>query len=551
MSENRSAAGPLTALALVGAVIVCLFVVFAPGEDTDTDCIPGVAGGGNSSAAGGVPAGSFSKPMKTSEAQLTSPFGPRWGTNHNGIDLAGPLGTPIYAYADGIVSQAGTANGFGHWIVLDHNIDGQVVSTVYGHMFADGVLVEVGDRVTAGQHIANEGNDGQSTGAHLHFEYHPGGWTQGGGIDPEPFYAAAAEPGSGTPGSTPTPATPPVPDRAVSAAAGTEMAALPASVGSEANWQIDTVRVARAVHAKFPQITTIGGWRPYDRISQDHPSGRAADIMIDNWSSEEGKALGDQVKDYLWANRDVLQIEYMIWRQQYIPSDPAQQPNIMEDRGTPTENHFDHVHVTVVGHGMPAPGQTYGPAPGGAGSAPSPSGTCTTAPGAQLGDNDSDLAAGQVPPEFDRWLTLSAAQCPELSPALLAAQIKQESGFRPGQVSPAGAAGYTQFMPSTWAVYGHEVDESGQITGPPGSGDVNDVGDAVMAQGRYDCAVADALRPGIESGAITGDPIELMLAGYNAGPGAVQQFGGIPPYPETQAYGPSILAAAADYDLAR
>ena len=62
------------------------------------------------------------------------------------------------------------------WIVLEHNIDGQIVSTVYGHMFPDGVLVEPGERVTAGQHTADIGNNGQSTGAHLHFEYHPGGW---------------------------------------------------------------------------------------------------------------------------------------------------------------------------------------------------------------------------------------------------------------------------------------------------------------------------------------------------------------------------------------
>ena len=158
-------------IALVAALAAALFVVLfvtTIGTDPDDPCIPR---GGSSSAAGGVPAGSFAKPMKTSAGQVTSPFGARWGTQHNGMDIAGPIGTPIYAYADGIVTQAGPASGFGNWIVLDHNIDGQLVSTVYGHMFADGVLVKVGDRVTAGQHIANEGNDGQSTGAHLHFEY--------------------------------------------------------------------------------------------------------------------------------------------------------------------------------------------------------------------------------------------------------------------------------------------------------------------------------------------------------------------------------------------
>ncbi|MBY6708084.1 peptidoglycan DD-metalloendopeptidase family protein [Rhodococcus sp. BP-241] len=536
---------------LAAALFVVLFVTTLSPSD-DEDCLPS---GTSVPSAGGVPAGSFAKPMKTGEAQLTSGFGPRWGTQHNGIDLAGPIGTPIYAYADGIVSKAGDAQGFGQWIVLDHNIGGQVVSTVYGHMFPDGVLVKVGDRVTAGQHIANEGNNGDTTGAHLHFEYHPGGWAPGNAVDPAPFYAAAAEPGSGAtgsgaPGNSPstTSPVPAAPDVAVSAS-GAEMAALPASVGSEEHFQVDTVRVARAVHAKFPQITTIGGWRADGGGFDDHPSGRAADIMIDNWSSEEGTALGDQVKDYLWANREVLQIEYMIWRQQYIPADG--EPNIMEDRGSPTQNHFDHVHVTTIGHGPPAPGQRYGAVPGGAGSAPKANGTCTTAPGAGIGDH-ADLAAGQIPPEFEKWLPLSAAQCRELSPAVLAAQIKQESGFQAGRTSPAGARGYTQFLPGTWASYGFPVDdETGEVTGPAGAGDPDDVGDAVMAQGRYNCAVLDDLRPGMESGAITGDPVELMLAGYNAGPGAVQQFGGIPPYAETQNYVTTITATAGDYDLAR
>ncbi|MGU3438162.1 peptidoglycan DD-metalloendopeptidase family protein [Actinomycetes bacterium M1A6_2h] len=536
--------GGAIALAVVVALalFVVLFVTTGVRKDVAADCVPGR---GTSSAAGGVPAGSFSKPMKTTDGQLTSPFGSRWGTMHKGIDLAGPIGTPIYAYADGVVSKAGPAAGFGQWIVIDHNIGGQTVSTVYGHMFPGGVLVKSGDHVTAGQHIADEGNNGDTTGAHLHFEYHTGPWSPDNAIDPQPFYDAAADPGSGQSGPSPPPSTStPAPSTGGSA----EMAALPATVGSEEHFQVDTVRVARAVHARFPQITRIGGWRADGGGFDDHPSGRAADIMIDNWSTGEGKALGDQVKDYLWANRDYLQIEYMIWRQQYIPT--RGDPNTMEDRESPTQNHFDHVHVTTLGHGAPVPGQTYGPVPGGTGSAPAPTGNCTTAPGAGLGDA-GDLAAGQVPPEFAPWLALSAAQCRELSPAILAAQLKQESGFRPGVTSPSGAEGYGQFLPGTWASFGYPVDENGRVTGAAGEGDPNDIGDAVMAQGRYNCSVADTLRPGLESGSITGDPVELMLAGYNAGPGAVQQYGGIPPYAETQNYVTTITSTASNYALAR
>ena len=64
-------------------------------------------------------------------------------------------------------------------------------------------------------------------------------------------------------------------------------------MGDESHWQIDTVRVARAVHAVFPQITTIGGYRPTDSYP-DHPSGRAADITIPDYTSGEGIALGDR-----------------------------------------------------------------------------------------------------------------------------------------------------------------------------------------------------------------------------------------------------------------
>ena len=143
------------------------------------------------------PAGSFVKPVDPSTVTFTSGFGQRTGGFHQGIDLAGPVGTPIYAAADGVVVTAGTADGFGHWIVIDHQLNGQLTSTVYGHMYADGLLVSQGDRVRAGQHIANIGNDGGSTGPHLHFEIWPGGRLAGGeAIDPKPQYDAAPAPGA-------------------------------------------------------------------------------------------------------------------------------------------------------------------------------------------------------------------------------------------------------------------------------------------------------------------------------------------------------------------
>ncbi|MCK8675546.1 M23 family metallopeptidase [Rhodococcus sp. HM1] len=112
---------------------------------------------------------------------FTSNFGARWGTLHAGVDIAGPIGTPILAVADGVVIDSGPASGFGLWIRLQH-ADGTV--TVYGHI--DQTLVTVGQQVMAGDQIATMGNRGFSTGPHLHFEVHLNGTDK---IDPVPWLA--------------------------------------------------------------------------------------------------------------------------------------------------------------------------------------------------------------------------------------------------------------------------------------------------------------------------------------------------------------------------
>ncbi|PAT11308.1 M23 family metallopeptidase [Corynebacterium hadale] len=112
---------------------------------------------------------------------FTSGFGMRWGTMHRGIDIANSLGSPIYAVMDGTVINAGPAQGFGNWVVIQH--DGGEVS-VYGHMSQ--YNVSVGQRVTAGEQIAQIGSEGQSTGPHLHFEIKPDGVNQ---VDPVPWFA--------------------------------------------------------------------------------------------------------------------------------------------------------------------------------------------------------------------------------------------------------------------------------------------------------------------------------------------------------------------------
>ncbi|MCW2701043.1 MAG: family peptidase [Blastococcus sp.] len=111
-------------------------------------------------------------------ARLTSTFGARWGSFHEGIDLAAPMRTPEYAAADGVVLRAGVASGYGKAVYLLHE-NGDV--TVYGHMVE--ILVEPGQYVDAGETIALLGNEGRSTGPHLHFEVRVGG-EDGKKIDP-------------------------------------------------------------------------------------------------------------------------------------------------------------------------------------------------------------------------------------------------------------------------------------------------------------------------------------------------------------------------------
>ena len=111
----------------------------------------------------------FGKPVKASY-RLTSPYGPRWGRLHAGTDMAAPVGTPIYAAGDGVVTYAGWATGYGRLVKIQHEFG---IETRYAHQNL--LRVKVGDRVSRGQRIGDMGNSGISTGSHLHYEVRVGG----------------------------------------------------------------------------------------------------------------------------------------------------------------------------------------------------------------------------------------------------------------------------------------------------------------------------------------------------------------------------------------
>jgi murein DD-endopeptidase MepM/ murein hydrolase activator NlpD len=111
----------------------------------------------------------FGFPLK-SAFRYTSGFGYRWGRAHEGTDLAGAYGSPIYATADGVVIHAGWQNGYGNLVKIQHEFG---IETRYGHMSK--VRVSVGQRVSRGDRIGDMGSTGRSTGTHLHYEVRIGG----------------------------------------------------------------------------------------------------------------------------------------------------------------------------------------------------------------------------------------------------------------------------------------------------------------------------------------------------------------------------------------
>lgn len=127
------------------------------------------------------------------KGRVTSGFGPRRSPTqgassaHKGVDISlpGDERGDIVAAADGVVTRAGPASGFGNAVFIEHrDSSGKVVATtVYGHM--NEMYVKPGQKVSAGQKIAKEGNAGVGTGAHLHFELHKGKW--GNPVDPLPY----------------------------------------------------------------------------------------------------------------------------------------------------------------------------------------------------------------------------------------------------------------------------------------------------------------------------------------------------------------------------
>ncbi|WP_107397877.1 C40 family peptidase [Streptomyces acidiscabies] len=140
-----------------------------------------------------------------------------------------------------------------------------------------------------------------------------------------------------------------------------------------------------------------------------------------------------------------------------------------------------------------------------------------------VGGGTKALAKGAVPAAYTALVQKWGNLCPEINPALLAAQLYQESGFNPRAQSAAAAQGIAQFIPGTWATHGLDANGDGRK-------DVWDPADAIPSAASYDCEIAKYVKD------VPGNATHNMLAAYNAGAYAVIKYGGVPPYSETQNY---------------
>ncbi|MGD9962152.1 peptidoglycan DD-metalloendopeptidase family protein [Nocardioides sp.] len=368
MNKTLLAGGAALATVMLGpaAVLLGLAALINPAQAA---CVPTTSTAASTTS--GSPAGADA-PAETSRVVFPLPAGTWVRTSgygmrvhpitgerklHTGVDFAAPAGTPILAAADGRVAFAGPATGYGHLILVEHTVEGQLVATGYAHMYADGIGVSVGDRVHAGDHIADVGSDGYSTGAHLHFEVRPGG-ARAATVNPEPWLAGhgAAEVDQNN-STTVIPAGCEADVVAPEEFDGSNPDALVDDPTSNGKITARTAYVLSQVRARFPE-SSWACWSPRPGTKSEHPLGRACDGTFGNsiGQAAKGHALeyGWEVTNWLKANATKLGVEYLIWQGKIWSVARSSEGwrsyngGGMHDPSGITGGHYDHLHFTIA-----------------------------------------------------------------------------------------------------------------------------------------------------------------------------------------------------------
>lgn len=290
---------------------------------------------------------------------------PYAGTNARyAVDLAMPMGTPVFAWKDGTVAYTRRQNtSYGNHIVINHN-GGE--STLYAHLSR--ILTSANSIVRAGQKIGEVGSTGNSSGPHLHFEIRGGtsplSGDEGGGvvyaiadrvadvvtkpvralIDAVPGDNAVTDLVKGVGNWALDKATDWLLDKIPTH--GSSVAAVSGAPGSLGNLGVtaNTARKAEEIvataRANGYRVGSVGGYRG----DGEHASRRAIDIMVPN------KATGDFIANFVWGNRSRYGLQHIIWWQRIMSVARASEGwRGMPDRGSATQNHYDHNHILFSG----------------------------------------------------------------------------------------------------------------------------------------------------------------------------------------------------------
>lgn len=325
----------------------------------------GEAGKAGSNKGGGSDSGSDSGSGGSSESsgKLVKPQGEhpktsdrksRWGKFHAGTDYGMPSGTELPAMFDGKVTFNGWMTGYGNYVIVKGEWDGKELGYAYAHMTAS--KVKVGQEIKAGDLIGLSGNTGVGTGPHLHLELRTSDFTGPGRenntADADKFLKSN---GGEIIGGAAKPPEPGESDSCPGNAEGDgsrgsgDVSNEECGRGTEIEKGLSesAISVYRAVCAEFPDVKSYGG-RRYSSIignKSDHYTGKAVDVMVNDSGSNDSK-LGDEIADFTMKNKDDLDVKYIIWKQRiWTPSRGEWKK--MGDRGDDTQNHFDHVHISV------------------------------------------------------------------------------------------------------------------------------------------------------------------------------------------------------------